>query len=68
MNVPFVCTGNAARSTLAEALLGHGFDASDAPRMDLVLTVCDKATGEVCPVWQGQPLSAYWGWTTPPVD
>jgi arsenate reductase len=49
-------------------MLGQGFDASDAPRMDFFLTVCDKATGEVCPVWHGQPLSAHGvGWTTPPV-
>ena len=32
-----------------------------APVMDFVLTVCDKAAGEVCPLWPGQPLSAHWG-------
>lgn len=104
MNVLFICTGNSARSIIAESLLnqlGAGkfraysagshpadqvnpktldllqrnrfptgelrskkwdeFASPEAPRMDFVLTVCDKAAGEVCPVWPGQPMSAHWG-------
>jgi arsenate reductase len=102
-NVLFLCTGNSARSVLAECLanrLGegrlrawsagshpraeihpltreilqeHGHDTSNlrskswdelagpgAPRFDLVVTVCDRAAGETCPVWPGHPVQAHW--------
>jgi arsenate reductase len=105
-NVLFLCTGNSARSILAESILnlplvGQGrlraysagshpagkvspyaielleknhiptenlrskdwreFSAAGAPPLDFVFTVCDKAAGEVCPIWPGQPMTAHWG-------
>ena len=103
-NILFLCTGNSARSIIAEAVLNReaagrfraysagsapkgevnphalalveslGFAASDfrskawdefarpgAPPLDFVITVCDNAAGEVCPVWPGQPMTAHWG-------
>ena len=107
-NVLFLCTGNSARSIMAECLLERigaarfrafsagsfpagavnphaleilerrnhrtdhlrskswdEFAVPGAPEMDFVFTVCDRAAGEVCPIWPGKPVSAHWGFADP---
>ena len=103
-NVLFLCTGNSARSIMAEAILRRKgfptfaafsagshpsgvvrpealrqleaarlptdglrsknweeFSGLESPKMDFVITVCDNAAHEVCPIWPGQHMTAHWG-------
>jgi len=43
----------------------NDFAAPDAPKMDLVFTVCDSTVREKCPSWPGHPMYAYWGISDP---
>ena len=103
-NILFLCTGNSARSILAECIMnrvgagkfraystgsmpkgqvhpqaikllaGLGYETaqlrskswdefatSSGPQFDFIMTVCDNAAGETCPVWPGKPIQAHWG-------
>ncbi|AJE99889.1 arsenate reductase ArsC [Pandoraea apista] len=61
---PYALELLASRGTDTSALRSKSWDEfarAGAPRIDFILTVCDNAAGEACPIWPGHPAVAHWG-------
>ena len=58
---PLTLEALARAGIAADGLYSKSSDAHQALNPDFVITVCDKAAGEACPVWPGHPVTAHWG-------
>ena len=48
-----------------EALVSQSWDELETFAPDVVVTVCDSAAGESCPLWFGKSVKVHWGLADP---
>ncbi len=53
------------RGIPTEGLRSQSWDEHESWQPDVVITVCDSAAGETCPVWFGKSIKIHWGLADP---